>query len=325
MQGARRLQIRLLRLRIQEGQGAGRPAGGEGLRRFPRRQVRLRIQGQGEGIEADRDDDAEALRNVDEQEEDPKADEEVRPGMPDKEGQSAEEDREVAADEFAVLQQAQPPVRDRKAGRAPAHRHKLSLLWASRREAMLSLRHQGRVDQRDRRLDALRDDRPTVRHRDAAAARFGRVAGGHDPPSFRPGMPLHVVGIPQIPFGPGHMPIDVEEGQLLGQRAHGELLRPRQGRAPPKEVLDVRRCRRRNRGLHRLLQQLEAAGWSWQDDAFGIQGLLVGKAHMPSRPPPCGERKREPLARDSRFSIGRFLNVSLTWGPHYLQMRFLII
>ena len=110
--------------------------------------------------------------------------------------------------------------------------------------------------------------------------------------------------------------LPLSEGQLLGQRAHGELLRPRQGRTPPKEVLDVRRCRRGNRGLHRLLQQLEAAGWSWQNDAFGIQGLLVGKAHMPSRPPRRGERKREPLARDSRFSIGRFLNVSLTWGPH---------
>ena len=131
-------------------------------------------------------------------------------------------------------------------------------------------------------------------------------------------MPLHVVGIPQIPLRPGHMPIDVEEGQLLGQRPDGELLRPREGRIAPQEVLQLRRGIRGNRRLRRLLQQLEAAGWPGEDDAFGIQGISPGEADQPSRPRRRGERKREPLARDSRFSIGRpFLNVSLTWGPHY--------
>ena len=91
-----------------------------------------------------------------------------------------------------------------------------------------------------------------------------------------------------------------------------------------KDELRLRRCpglRRRGLGdrrLHRLLQQLEASGRPGEDDARGVQGLSPGKAHPPPRPPRGGERKREPLARGSRFSIGPgFLNVSLTWGPHY--------
>ena len=243
MQGAGRVQIRVLRFRGQEAERFKRPAGGKGLCRFPHRQGRLRIQGQGEGVEADRDAGAEAFQGLDEQEEDPKADEEIRLGMPGEEGQSAEEDREGAADELDVLEQAQPPVRDRKARRAPAHRHKLSLLRAARREEVLPIGDQGRLHERDRRLDALRDDRPSVRHRDAPGTGLGRLAAANVPAPFRPRMPLHVLRIQEASFRPGHMPIDVEEGQLLGQRAYGELLRARQGRIAPKEVLGLRRCR----------------------------------------------------------------------------------
>lgn len=154
--------------------------------------------------------------------------------------------------------------------------HKLSPLWASRREAMLSLRRQGRLGQRDRRLGALRDDRPSVRHRDAPEAGFGRLAPRHVPPPFRPGMPLHVPRIQEAPLRPGHMPIHVEEGKLLGQRPDGELLRPREGRAPPEEVLDIRRSLRGNRRLYRLLQQLEAPGRAGEDGARRIQGISFG-------------------------------------------------
>ena len=113
------------------------------------------------------------------------------------------------------------------------------------------------------------------------------------------------------------MPIHVEEGELLGQRPDGELLRPREGRAASEKVLDVRRSRHGNRRLYRLLQQLEAPGRAGENDARGIQGISPGQADRPSRASRRGARKREPLARDSRFSIGRpFLNVSLTRGPH---------
>lgn len=312
-----RLQIRVLRLRGQEAERPERSGGSDGPRRFPHRQVRLRFQGQAEGIEADRDADAKALWDRDEQEENPAANAQIRAGMPGKEGESAEEDREGDTDKLAVLEQAEPAVRHRQARRAPAHRHKLSLLRPARRETVLPFGDQGRVDQRDRRLDALRDDRHALRHRHAPEARFGRLASPHVPPPFRPGMPLHVLRIQEIPLGPRHLPIHVEEGELLGQRPDGELLRPREGRAAPSGMPGLRRRGLGDCRLHRLLQQLEAAGRLGEDDARGIQGLSPGNAHPPPRPPRRGERKREPLARGSRFSIDPgFLNVSLTWGPH---------
>ena len=69
----------------------------------------------------------------------------------------------------------------------------------------------------------------------------------------------------------------------------------------------------RARDIRRLRRPL-AGHWQGIRDAGGLQLAPQGEGGaVPHR----GARKREPLARDPRFSIGRpFLNVSLTRGPH---------
>lgn len=85
-------------------------------------------------------------------------------------------------------------------------------------------------------------------------------------------------------------------------------------RAAPPGMPGLRRRGLGGRRLHRILRQLEAAGRLGEDDARGVQGLSPGKAHPPPRPPRRGERKREPRASGSRFSIDPgFLNASLAW------------
>jgi hypothetical protein len=279
-----RLPVRLLLLRREEGKPRRVRPRVARLRRFPAGQGGLRIQGQAQGVEDDIDDDAEALRRRDEQEEGEKAHGEIRARMPGEEAEPAQEDSKSDPIQHDVLEQAQPPVRRREARRASPDRHQLHPLRPASGEALLPLRPEGRVHQRDRRLDAVGVARARVRHRDAPEARLGEMAPADGPHPFRPGMPLHLVRLHQIPLGRGHRPVDVAQGELLGQRADGVLLRARQGRAFAPQMLVIPRSPGGDVVVHRLLQQRQAAGGARQDDTFGIPGISPRQADQASRP-----------------------------------------
>jgi transposase len=253
-QAGGRLEVRPLFLRREEGKPGRVGQGIPGLRRFPAGQGGFRLQRKAQGAEDDIDDDAEALRRRDEQEKGEEAHGGTWARTPGEEGRPAQEDREGDPIQRDVLEQARPPVRRREARRASPHRHQLHPLRAASREAVLPPRPEGRVHQRDRRVDPIGVARRRVRDRRAPEARLRQMAPADGPHPFRPGTSLHLVRLRQVPIGRRHRPVDVAEGQLLGQRADGVLLRARQGRALAPPMLGFRGCPRGDVLAHRLLQ-----------------------------------------------------------------------
>jgi hypothetical protein len=202
---------------------------------------------------------------------------------PARRGQPAQEDRQGHPVERRVLQQAQPPVRRRKARREPAHGHQLHPLRPAFGEAVLPLGPEGRVHQRDRRVDPIGVARRRVRDRHAPEARLRKMAPGRGSHPLGPGVPLHLVRLRQVPLGRRHRPVDVAEGKLLGQRADGVLLRARQGRAFAPPMLGFRGRPRGDVLVHRLLQQRPPADGARQDDARGIPRLPPRQASQAAR------------------------------------------
>ena len=92
-----------------------------------------------------------------------------------------------------------------------------------------------------------------------------------------------------------------------------------------KDELRLRRCQAFNDVVSEISDYIDyynnwrpQAGLGKMTPAESGNHLLARPIRLPV-PPRRGERKREPLARGSRFSIDPgFLNVSLTWGPHYI-------
>ena len=115
----------------------------------------LRLQGKGKRRQADKDDASSRERNRDEPQEDQADNEGHRNRLPDKEGESAQEDGKDDEDQFDIHQQAEQEFPDLQAWKASADGHHLHLLRIQL--PMLSFHHQGREHERDRRMDRFEE------------------------------------------------------------------------------------------------------------------------------------------------------------------------
>ncbi len=111
----------------------------------------------------------------------------------------------------------------------------------------------------------------------------GRRSDSSHVPVYSDKRCLAIVRTQEIPFESDDLPVDARRG-AVGASRRWIFFWARQGRGSPQEALNARGNRRGDRGLRRLLQQLEAAGRPGQDAAFGIQGLPAGQDNLPSHP-----------------------------------------